>query len=139
MKFIEKVESNMKKYSEEIFLHDDTNQKGITYGQMENLAGKVYEYLVQNGLGRDDFVMICLPRGIQPIVSMYGVWKSGCAFVLVEDNYAPERIEFIKNDCGCKLVIGSRLKGPGMHWRFNNGILIAALRAALRSHLLICA
>ena len=42
-------------------------------------------------------------------------------------------------ECGCKLVIGSRLKGPGMHWRFNNGILIAALRAALRSHLLICA
>jgi hypothetical protein len=42
-------------------------------------------------------------------------------------------------ECGCKLVIGSRLKGPGMHWRFNNGLHIAALCAALRSHLQICA
>lgn len=42
-------------------------------------------------------------------------------------------------ECGCKLVIGSRLKGPGMHWRFNNGLHIAALCAALRSHLQISA
>ena len=42
-------------------------------------------------------------------------------------------------ECGCKLVIGSRLKGPGMHWRFNNGLHIAAICAALRSHLLISA
>ena len=42
-------------------------------------------------------------------------------------------------ECGCKLVIGARLKGPGMHWRFYNGLHIAALCAALRSHLLISA
>lgn len=42
-------------------------------------------------------------------------------------------------ECGCKLVIGSRLKGPGMHWRFSNGLHIAALCATLRSNLQICA
>lgn len=51
--------------------------------------------------------MLCLPRGIQPIVSMLGVWRAGAAFVLVEDNYAPERIEYIRKDCGCKLVLDS--------------------------------
>ena len=42
-------------------------------------------------------------------------------------------------EAGCKLNIGARLKGPGMHWRFENGIRIALLRATLRSGMYITA
>ena len=41
-------------------------------------------------------------------------------------------------EAGCKLNLG-RLKGPGMHWRFDNGIRIALLRATLRSGMVITA
>ena len=41
-------------------------------------------------------------------------------------------------EAGCKLNLG-RLKGPGMHWRFDNGIRIALLRATLRSRMFITA
>ena len=41
-------------------------------------------------------------------------------------------------EAGCKLNLG-RLKGPGMHWRFDNGIRIAMLRATLRSGMVITA
>ncbi len=34
---------------------------------------------------------------------------------------------------GCKLTVGGRLKGPGMHWRFENGIGVALLRGIQRS------
>lgn len=37
-------------------------------------------------------------------------------------------------ESACKMLIGARLTGPGMRWRFHNGLRIAALRAALRSH-----
>lgn len=37
-------------------------------------------------------------------------------------------------EAACKLIVGARLKGPGMHWRFDNGIRVAAIRAALRSN-----
>ena len=36
-------------------------------------------------------------------------------------------------EAACKLTVGMRLKGPGMHWRFENGILIALLRGVIRS------
>lgn len=36
-------------------------------------------------------------------------------------------------EVGCKLTVGGRLKGPGMHWRFENGIGVALLRGVLRS------
>ena len=40
--------------------------------------------------------MLCLPRGVRFPIAMVGVWKAGAAFVVCEDTYAPERIEFIK-------------------------------------------
>ena len=38
-------------------------------------------------------------------------------------------------ESACKLIVGTRLTGPGMHWRFDNGLRIAMLRAAMRSRL----
>ena len=37
-------------------------------------------------------------------------------------------------EVGCKLTVGGRLKGPGMHWRFVNGVRVALLRGVIRSH-----
>ena len=36
-------------------------------------------------------------------------------------------------EVGCKLTVGGRLKGPGMHWRFANGVGVALLRGVIRS------
>lgn len=36
-------------------------------------------------------------------------------------------------EVGCKLTVGGRLKGAGMHWRFRNGIRVALLRGLIRS------
>ncbi len=105
--FLEKMKENAEKYKDHLTFHDAVQTKGITYGQFEYLSGKVYSYLQAKGIGKEDFVLICLPRGIQPIIALAGVWKNGSAFVIVEDNYAPERIEYIKKDCGCKVVIDS--------------------------------
>lgn len=93
----------------QVLLVDDHYYEGWTRSKVDKLSGRIYNYLLQQGIGKNDFVMICLPRGVLPIIAMIGVWKAGAAFVTVEDDYAPERIEFIKNDCGCKLTIDLEL------------------------------
>ena len=93
----------------QVMLVDDHYSEGWTRKQVERLSGKIYRYLREKGIGKDDFVLIKLPRGVLPIITMIGVWKAGAAFVTVEDDYAPERIAFIKEDCGCKLTIDSDL------------------------------
>lgn len=105
MNYMKIIAENAVKFADKPILADDNIPKGLTYGQVDEISGKVYAYLQSKGIGKEDFVMICLPRGVKPIVSLLGIWKNGSAFVLVEDNYAPERIEFIKQDCNCKLVI----------------------------------
>ena len=89
-------------------LFDEAHNKGITYAQLDDISGRVYAYLKQNGVGKEDFVLINLPRGVMPIITMIGVWKAGAAWALVEDTYAPERIAYIREDCGCKIEISSK-------------------------------
>lgn len=109
MTFMEIFMENAVRYADRPMLADSTVPNGLTYAQLDNISGKVYAYLKSKGIGKEDFVMICLPRGVQPLIALCGIWKNGSAFVLVEDNYAPERIDFIKNDCSCKLVIDSKV------------------------------
>ena len=79
-------------------LFDDAHSKGITYTQFDEMTGKVYAWLKEQGIGKEDFVLINLPRGVFPIIAMVGVWKAGAAWALVEDTYAPERIAYIRKD-----------------------------------------
>ena len=86
-------------------LYDDAHAKGVTYAQLDDMSGRVYSWLKANKIGRESFVLIDLPRGVLPVIAMIGVWKAGAAWALVEDTYAPERIAYIRSDCGCKLDI----------------------------------
>ena len=86
-------------------LFDDAYSKGITYAQLDDMSGRVYGWLKAKKIGREDFVLIDLPRGVLPVIAMIGVWKAGAAWALVEDTYAPERIDYIRTDCGCKQEI----------------------------------
>ncbi len=83
-------------------LFDETHSKGISYAQLDDMSGRIYAYLKAKGIGKEDFVLIDLPRGVLPVIAMIGVWKAGAAWTLVEDTYAPDRIAFIREDCGCK-------------------------------------
>ncbi|MCR5626139.1 MAG: AMP-binding protein [Lachnospiraceae bacterium] len=97
----------LKEYTEKdpnaVLLYDEVYTQGISYAQLDDMSGRVYAYLKEKNIGKEDFVLINLPRGILPVIAMIGVWKAGAAWALVEDTYAPERIDYIRKDCGCKL------------------------------------
>lgn len=88
-------------------LYDDAHSKGVTYAQLDDMSGRVYAYLKSINIGKEDFVLLNLPRGILPVIAMIGVWKAGAAWALVEDTYAPDRIAYIREDCGCKTEISA--------------------------------
>ena len=100
-------------------LYDETVPKGISYEQLRIISGRVYAYLKSHNIGKEDFVLIKLPRGVQPIIATIGVWRAGAALVIVEDTLAPERIAYIYNDCNCKIAITSEVWEESInmsHW-----------------------
>ena len=88
-----------------VFLTEEVSGTGFTRRRVDELSARVYSYLESRRIGAEDFVLIRLPRDARPFIAMLGVWKAGAAFTTVEDTYAPERIEAIRQDCGCRLVI----------------------------------
>lgn len=105
---IDLLEQYTKETPNTAILFDDVHKK-MTYAELDEMSGKLYGYLKEKGIGKEDFVLIDLPRGVLPIVAMIGIWKAGAAWALVEDTYAPDRIAYIKEDCGCKLEITSKV------------------------------
>ena len=86
---LKRLDEHFTRLKDKIALRDDITQPGITYGQLDELSGRVYGYLKDRGVGREDTVMLCLPRGLQIPIAMIGVWKAGASFVICEDTYAP--------------------------------------------------
>ncbi|MCF0146731.1 MAG: AMP-binding protein, partial [Eubacterium sp.] len=76
-----------------------------TYRQLDELSGKVYRYLKQKGIGKEDFVAVSLFRSAAPFIAMLGIMKAGAAFVLLEKDTPSARLEFILKDCNCRMLI----------------------------------
>ena len=112
MTFLDKIPYICKRWAEfaarspeKPFIIEEVSGRAFTRQQADELSARVYGWLLAKGIGAEDFVMIRFPRDARPFIAMLGVFKAGAAFTVVEDDYAPERIEAIREDCGCRLVI----------------------------------
>ena len=50
-----------------------------------------------------------MPKNVHFVSCMIGVWKAGAAFVLVEEGYPKERIEYIRKDVNCVQTLDNGL------------------------------
>lgn len=105
MRFIEKFEENVRNYPDKVILQDENTS--LTFRELEELSGRVYAYLKEKGIGREDFVMIHLPYGLSPYISLVGVWRVGAAAIMVDTTTNANRTSFIYSDCNCKFDINT--------------------------------
>ena len=103
--YIERLCEIMKDNPNKIILTSEGKSHGLSYKILDENSGKIYSWLKTNGYGKEDVILICLPRGVRIVVAMIGILRAGAAFTVVESTYGKDRIEFIKKDCGCRLVI----------------------------------
>lgn len=99
----------LQKYAQEtpdrtaLMLGDDREK--LSFSELEDLSGRIYASLLKRGIGKEDMVMILLPRGIAIHVCMLGVLKAGAAFTVLEDTAPKERKALIAKDAACRLII----------------------------------
>ena len=77
----------------------------LTYGELEARANQVARHLRKRGVGRGAMVGLLLPRSLDIPVAVLGVLKAGAAYVPLDADYPPDRIQFILEDCGVATVI----------------------------------
>ncbi len=81
----------------------------MTYAALDEASAKIYSYLKEKSIGREDFVQVVLKRGVTIPAAVIGIVKAGAAFVVLEDTYPADRTDFIYKDCGCVLRIDNDL------------------------------
>ncbi len=70
----------------------------LTYRQLNARANQLAHYLTERGVAADNFVGLCVERGIDMLIGMLGILKAGAAYVPLDSNYPSDRLEFIVRD-----------------------------------------
>ncbi|KAI4248265.1 MAG: hypothetical protein LQ352_005965 [Teloschistes flavicans] len=68
-----------------------TPKREFTYKQIDQASNIVAHHLLDNGIERGDFVMIYAHRGVDLVVSVFGVLKAGATFSVIDPAYPPDR------------------------------------------------
>ncbi|HEX7334404.1 MAG TPA: amino acid adenylation domain-containing protein [Pyrinomonadaceae bacterium] len=77
----------------------------ITYDQLNRRANQLAHYLRRLGVGPEVQVGILLERSIEMMVSMLAVLKAGGAYVPLDPQYPEERLTFMTDDAGARVLI----------------------------------
>lgn len=77
----------------------------ITYGELEKITRNLAGYINDQGLGAEDVVAVLIPRCEYMAIASMGIVRSGCAYQPLDYTYPQERLQFMLEDSGAKLLI----------------------------------
>lgn len=83
-------------------------EESITYADLNARANRLAHELRKRGVGPDVLVGVCAERSIGMIVAMLAVLKSGGAYVPLDPNFPRERLAYIIDDSGLRVLISDR-------------------------------
>ncbi|MEU4368109.1 amino acid adenylation domain-containing protein [Micromonospora chersina] len=77
----------------------------LTYAELDRRANRLAHHLLAQGVGPEDRVGLRLPRGVDTVVAVLGVWKAGAAFVGLDPDLPAARLAHLAEDSGVRLVL----------------------------------
>ncbi|WP_230598529.1 non-ribosomal peptide synthetase, partial [Xanthomonas albilineans] len=80
-------------------------ETSLTYGELNARANRLAHYLRESGVRPDERVAICVQRSVEMVVALLAVLKAGGAYVPLDPAYPPERLAYMRADCGALTVL----------------------------------
>jgi amino acid adenylation domain-containing protein len=77
----------------------------LTFKELDEKANRLANFLVEQGVGPETPVGICLDRSSQMITGVLGVLKAGGYYVPLDPRFPMERREYMLADAGINLVL----------------------------------
>lgn len=101
-------EEQVVKTPNNIALVFENNQ--LTYSELDEKSNQLAHFLSEEyNIQKEDFIGIRLERSEWMIISILAVLKAGAAYVPMQLEYPQERIDYIKNDTKCNVIIDETL------------------------------
>ena len=77
----------------------------LTYTQLDRRANQLAHVLVERGVGPDVLVGVCVERSIEMVVGLLAIHKAGGAYVPLDPEYPQERLAYMIEDSGIRLLL----------------------------------
>ncbi len=83
----------------------------LSYAQLNAQANRVAHCLRSQGVGAQTRVAICVERGVELVIGLLGILKSGAAYVPLDPAYPRERLAYLLEDAAAQVLLTqARLK-----------------------------
>lgn len=79
--------------------------RSLTFAELDAEANRIANSLRDMGVGSGDKVVVLLPRDSRLIAAIYGVMKTGGAYIPCDPEYPVERIKLITEDSDAKWIV----------------------------------
>jgi amino acid adenylation domain-containing protein len=80
----------------------------LTYRELDRRSNQLARYLRKLGAGPEQLVGICMEPCPEMIVALLGVLKTGAAYLPLDVRYPRERLTYLLNDAGVKVLLTSK-------------------------------
>nr|WP_238348837.1 non-ribosomal peptide synthetase [Pseudomonas lactis] len=77
----------------------------LDYAELNRRANRLAHRLIEAGVGPDVLVGLAVERSIEMVVGLLAVLKAGGAYVPLDPEYPPERLAYMLEDSGVKLLL----------------------------------
>ena len=80
-----------------------------SYSDLEKSAEKLASHLINSGIKKSDRIAIFMENSWMSIVSIYRITLSGAAFIVINPQTKAEKLQYILNDSGSRILISTSL------------------------------
>ena len=77
----------------------------LSYSELNGRANRLAHQLRKLGIGPEDIVGICAERSLEMMVGLFGILKSGAAYLPLDPAYPKARLEYMLRDAGVKVLV----------------------------------
>ncbi|RFU29864.1 hypothetical protein B7463_g6467, partial [Scytalidium lignicola] len=123
------VESGARQWPDRIALEfatswtaENVNSQTWTYRELDSTGNKVANLLIDQGILPGDMVAICFDKCPEASFAIIGILKAGCSYVALDPTAPAERLNFITEDSGAKLILTAGIAAKNVKSYFQESI-----------------
>ena len=101
--FLEQFSQQVKQKGDDIALV--FAQENLTYAELDKRSNQLAHYLLGQGVDADSIIGLKIERSIDMVVGLFGILKSGAAYLPLEIGYPESRLNSMLEDSDAHLVL----------------------------------